>query len=724
MLKQLLLLLPALLFGFFCNAQSTGLASDTAIDFSEAQVNSRYVRLSLEDPEELELALKNIHTYRSLQRLRLEGTCDQDKLSKLMYRLSVLKNLNTLEFIDNDLNKLPDNITVLKFLRSLSIQGSVDLNLNEALLKLKAIPISTLNLLENDLVSVPENFAVLSSLQRLQISGSNQLDYSALMTVLKSLPNLSYLALPFNYITDLPENISQMRNLKVLDVSENNLFELPAQMSALRGMNQFNIHGNLLIDPVRDLEKLKDNAIRYLSLDNELSDTELEQIKKIFPDVQIDFPLAKKVDTAQAKPIVEVRDGNLKVQKSYKILSPAYMVFAGTMAALRYNFDTLTFDQRYLDLRYVNVRQKVANRNDYTDCLFLRNKRFWREVKHPKNEIWFVFGDNRNTLNRSHSELRAFAGMYWVYSGALNKKQFSKLFVVKKRNFRRGRFEKAPYRIGRKKDPIYWNDVRINFSANNSMYTITLKSDTGYTEFTAYPRFANTDVESSSRQYYRRFNTYQRGLLQRKLQFQKQHARDKARYDAALARTKEATYMSLRLMMSNDERRMTKQEWLEYYDGIIAKEKEALDNSALQSGYIMRYLNLAGYNTLNSSAVQGMVLSNDRGLFDAGYRLVNLDIVNKDNKDKLAVVNAYVIDEREHSIRQYQGTAGFLPTSVWLKAFAGQVLLVELRNGNWAMVSAEEINAHELLNEQKYTFKASVYDRNLDKIKSLLSEIK
>jgi hypothetical protein len=82
------------------------------------------------------------------------------------------------------------------------------------------------------------------------------------------------------------------------------------------------------------------------------------------------------------------------------------------------------------------------------------------------------------------------------------------------------------------------------------------------------------------------------------------------------------------------------------------------------------------------------------------------------------------LDERERSLRQYQGTAGFLPTSVWLKAFAGQTLVLELRNGNWAVVSAQEINAHDLLNEQKYTLKASVYDRNLNKIKDLLGELK
>ena len=94
------------------------------------------------------------------------------------------------------------------------------------------------------------------------------------------------------------------------------------------------------------------------------------------------------------------KEGSLSVKKTYKILSPAYMVFAATMTALRYNFDTLSFDQRYLDLRYTNVVQKVPSRFDHTDAIYLRNKRFWREVKHPRSEIWFNIEGTQSNFYR------------------------------------------------------------------------------------------------------------------------------------------------------------------------------------------------------------------------------------------------------------------------------------------------------------------------------------
>lgn len=695
---------PLLLFIglFFCFAQAfaqlPAAALDSMVDFSEAGSDARYIHINLADNEELESAIKKIHNYRALQRLQLEGVTEPDKIAKLIFRLSLNKNLSTLECIENDFVKFPDNVAVLKFLRSLTIQGSSDIELEDAFSKLKSLPIATLSLVDNDLQKVPSNFKELKSLQRLQISGSNQLDYKALMMQLKDIYSLRYLALPFNYITDLPDNISLLQNLQVLDVSENNLFNLPNDVSALKSINQFNIHGNLLIDPLADLEKLKGNAIRYLSLDSDLSDTELENIRKIFPQVQIDFPLAKSPDTL-SKPVPAVvpvgKEGNLTVKKTYKILSPAYMVFAGTMTALRYNFDTLSFDQRYLDLRYTNVSQKVPNRFDRTDAIYLRNTRFWKEVKHPRSENWFLIEGAQSNFYRGHSELRAFSGMYWVYAGPLSKKEFTKKFVLQKRITPRNRFYKRAYRMPRNKEPMYWNDIRINFDANNSLYKLTLKSDSGFIEFTAYPRFDNMDVESSARMYYRRFNTYQRGLLTRKSMFQRQQARDKTRYDIAYNRTKENSWLGLRSLMSVDERKMSKEEWFNYYDGIIATESQALDNSALVAGYIIRALSLKGYRNFVPPAQQSPGTVADRTLFDLGYRLLNLDFFDAESQGKLAVTTAYVIDPKEKSIRQYQGTAGFLPTPVWAKAFAGQILLLELRNGNWACVSAEELNKTE-----------------------------
>jgi hypothetical protein len=109
--------------------------------------------------------------------------------------------------------------------------------------------------------------------------------------------------------------------LQVLDVSNNVLTELPGEISSLKAINNLSIQGNLLLNPVKELEKLKENDIRFLSLDKELSGEEIAQLKKMFPKAEINFPVAEEEnpDTAETeKPKVQEKityTGELKANK-------------------------------------------------------------------------------------------------------------------------------------------------------------------------------------------------------------------------------------------------------------------------------------------------------------------------------------------------------------------------------------------------------------------------
>jgi hypothetical protein len=61
-----------------------------------------------------------------------------------------------------------------------------------------------------------------------------------------------------------------------------------------------------------------------------------------------------------------------------------------------------------------------------------------------------------------------------------------------------------------------------------------------------------------------------------------------------------------------------------------------------------------------------------------------------------------------------------LPNLVSLQQFTSYTILVELRNGNWGVVSAAEIDKQAFDPNKSCQLKTLVFDRNLDTIGDLL----
>jgi hypothetical protein len=719
-MRSCILLVSILFFGVrsLC-AQVDSIASVRDVDnIYTATAKTTKMNIDLSSPEDVELVLKKIHTFKYLESINFEGACVESDLKKLFYRLSVLKNVSAITFNENELTKIPDNIVSLKNLQSLTIIGNSDLDLADLFSNLKATKISQLNLIDNDLKKVPAAIAELSTLKKLQISGSNQLDYTDLVEHLSKI-NLTTLSIPLNYITELPKNIDKLTMLQVLDVSNNNLAELPGEVSGLKTINNLSIQGNLLLDPVKDLEKLKGNKIQYLSLDKEISSEELEQIKKMFPDVTIDFPVNKEDETADLKkpeePIAPtVYTGELSVLKETTVLSGAYLSYPTFFQGLAYGFDTLSFEERYLDLRYENTRQLVSGRRT-TASLYMRTSCLRLEKPGKKDETWFRFATDNPLLAGNYPELRAFSGMYWVYKGDLSKKKFKKKFLIKRELPDYNNF--LWFWKRKQKKPIMWNNARIEYNKNNSLFTITLKSDTGFISFPAYPMIPELSIERSQQTYYRRYGLYKRALLRRTQRFNKQLARDKARYDRDYKVLKNYAWQSLQLRMSNGEKAMPMEIWLKYYDNIIANEQKALDKTSLSQNYILRSLQIRSYTVVVSNlALTGQSPDN------FGNKLFNIDFLNAADDGKLAVANIYIINKNK-IVEQYNGTLGLAPNVLSLKQFTGQRLLVELRNGNWGFISTQDLDEMNHEPNKVFVLRTQLFDKNLDTIGDLLGKV-
>jgi hypothetical protein len=682
---------------------------------------TKNLSIDLSSAEEVDQVLKKIHTFKYLESISFEGEAAEGDLKKLFFRISTLKNVSEISFKENELVKIPENISMLKNLQSLSIEGNIELDYADLFTHLKNTKIVELYLLDNDLKKVPATLGEITSLKKLQLSGNDKMDYTELVETLSKIPGLNTLSIPLNYITELPKNINKLSSLTVLDVSNNNLTELPGEISGLKTINNLSIQGNLLLDPVKDLEKLKGNKIQYLALDKEIGGAELEEIKKLFPDAQIDFPVNKELeevaDTKKTEKAVEpaVYNGELKVLNETTVLSGAYLSYPTFFAGLDYNMDTLKFEERYANLQYENTRRIVRGFRT-NPALYMRDNCMRLEKPGKKKEIWFRFATDDARLSNAYPELRTFSGMYWVYKGDLSKRKFRKKFLKKRaRPDYRGIFGLKPLK---RKMPIRWNDVRIDYSKNNSLFTITLKSDTGFVSFPAYPLIADISVERSQQTYHRRHMLYKKALLRRKQRFERNLARSKRQYDNDFKRLSGFAWKELQIRMSNEEKAMSKETWLNYYDNIIANERKALDKSALNPQFIMRSLQLRNYTILTSSA-QVTQSVNPNGNF--ANKMMNADFINAKDSSKLVVLNIFILDNKRKIVEQITGTLGLTPNLIPIKQYTSQTLLVELRNGNWGFVNAGEIDK-ELFDPNKvFRLHTQLFDKNLDTIGDLLN---
>lgn len=718
---RLFILLTGILFFIACPAygQEDSIAPIRDIDnIYTATPKTTDITIDLSNAEEVERCLKKIHTYKYIESITFEGEGNENDLKKLLYRVSLLKNLTSISLKENELNKIPDNIGQIKSLRSLSIEGNPNLDYNDLCMHLKNTQISELDLIDNDLKKAPETISGINSLKKLKVSGNNEMDYAGLVEYLSKIPALTTLSIPLNYITDLPKNIGKLKSLQVLDVSNNNLSELPGEISGLKTINNLNIQGNLLLDPTKDLEKLKGSNLQYLSLDKEISGEELEQIKKMFPDIQIDFPLNSETEeTIPIKAPAEFEKteykGALTAKKETSILSGAYLLYPILFQNLIYSYDTLCFEERYKSKSYENVNRIVPGRRR-SAVLYMRNYCLRLEKPGLKDETWFRFATNDARLSNQYPELRAFNGMYWVYKGQLSKKQFRKKFLIKR--------ERPEYtnifgfRLFKRRRSILWNDVRIDFDKNNSLFNITLKCDTGFISFMAYPVIPGIPIEKSQEVYYRRYLLYKGSLLRRTQRFQRGWQRNKRSYDLNFKKLTNYAWQELQLRMSDEEKSMRKEDWLIYYDNIIANEQKALDVSSLIQAYISRSMTLRGY-TLSVATGQSDNTQNNYGL-----KTFNADVVDIKDGSKLVVAGIYVIDNKNKTAEQSTGTLGLSPNVIPLKQFSSYTILAELRNGNWASISAEEIDKQTYDPNKVFQLKAHVFDKNLDTIGDLLKE--
>ncbi|MDQ3190575.1 MAG: leucine-rich repeat domain-containing protein [Bacteroidota bacterium] len=661
------------------------------LEIEESNKETESLLLDLTSEEDVSLFLKKISTLESLKEIILEGEADSKTFQKIFSHLVKVKKLESLTFRDNNFDKFPENIKAIKSLKSLTIEENSNADFNDLFLKLSSVNIKELNLIDNELVQNLTNLEKLTSLTNLNITGSSELNYENLVEQLIKLPNLKVLALPVNFLSELPQNIINLKALEVLDVSNNSLLELPSEASSLKKLNSLSIQGNLIMDVAKELEKFANTNIKFLTLDKDISEQEKEQILKLFPGIEIYYVNEPEVDekeiTEDLKPEETVKTGNLKIKKEFKILSTAYLLFPSIVRD--YNFDTLGINGRYLHPEYSNIYRRIPNSQLNPGDVVLYRLKGSNVNKGKRKEIWFHLPNSYGTTNKDYIELNAFRGMYWVYKGGLSKKEFKKKYLKKS-----------------------WQDIRINQDQNNSGFTILLKSGASFESFFAYP-IINKEypLEKNHEIYNTRFLSYQKALTRRMKKFHTKHVRDRKKYDNNYDKRMDLSFLELQRVMSEREKIMSRQEWIEYYDAIMEDEAFALNNAPINFSYLQRSLTLQSYSIRNAP-----IRPDPR---NPNLNFVTASFIDEQENTRLAVTTVFVLDNNSRSFYQINNNSG--DASIFpIIQNSNYTLIVLLRNGNFGTVSSAEIDIQNILPGNPIIFRVKMFDKNLNTMEELL----
>ncbi|MBW1298387.1 leucine-rich repeat domain-containing protein [Aquimarina litoralis] len=259
-------------------------------------------RLDLRNQNLTELP-KTIDQIKDLRMIDLSSNPQLD-LELALEKLSIHNSLEVLILDSLDIKTIPKSIKKFSNLKQISLVHNPNLRLDQVISQLSELPIEFLNLKDNQLTKLPENITSLKHLKDLNLSynsitDSNTyiflgrlpklyslwIDHNELKTIPKTIGKLAqirFLYLDHNSLRELPDELIDMKKLWVVHVGYNKFTELPSVFARMKVLLMVHINNNDIteIPKIYETEKY---ALAGLLLDNNpLSNKEIERAKRIF----------------------------------------------------------------------------------------------------------------------------------------------------------------------------------------------------------------------------------------------------------------------------------------------------------------------------------------------------------------------------------------------------------------------------------------------------------
>jgi hypothetical protein len=266
-----------------------------------------------------------------------------------------------------------------------------------------------------------------------------------------------------------------------------------------------------------------------------------------------------------------------------RIYSDAYTYISLGVMRRPDGIDTTTFDARFRSYEYCRTSPK----NYHPRSGKLRNS--WFKIRTVRNKVdkrvcfnlmlrpgfgdsyWsFRKGEILLTMGNLCPEMRIFRRYDWILDEPLSRREFRKIVNNQR-----------------------WYDIRLEYDEEDVAYTMILKGEETSLEFRAYP-FWNNNLVSEDRNRpdpKRLFKSYLKRLNREKYVFDKRIARNIKRGQSE--RDREIRRVSQ--YFSDEERAMSREEWLNYATIIVSDEMTYLRDAPYYPRLLIRFLNYSRY---------------------------------------------------------------------------------------------------------------------------------
>ncbi len=626
---------------------------------------------------QLPTSVKQLNSLRNLKNtksIHFNHPPNTNQFADHLKKISQLVELEKVVISNYEGKKLPSEVQKLEFVEEISIIGCPEVSMKVLFKQLSVLPIlERLNLSNNNIVVLPKEIQLLANLKELNISLNSNINLKASLDVIKEIKMIQKLGLPVNQLSEIPPNIGELKNLKELNLFDNNLTDLPDEIADLDSLEILKVEKNIIVKSLDNYKKFGKLNIKYLSIDDNLSDEEFEKLKQIFPNAEIEQIEEKQFGEDQFKDelkllkdslyreVMNEREGGngsldspkviRKVPKGVKILSKSYMHYAEIFdnLSVEVDFDSTLFQERFRDTNYYNVfpiQPGIAF--EKVNLKMVKSK--------EKGQIWFEFIEDEYYFE-NHPEMDAFNDMVWVVVGNIGAvKSFKEEYV---------------------KDKSY-SDFRLQYRSGKKNFILVLKSGRGFEKLTVFPRFPSksSSVEKVQFSYEKRMLKYLEKLNKRNYEYNKELFRKKANYRYQLARVYKKAWEDFKKnYFCEEEKEMSKEEWLSYYDGVVADEINALRRSAPRKEFLVRTLELLKYKQLKDVSEVKKEQGTKIGLFL---------FLDQDNK-QMGITDLLVINKSLNNYKIYEGSKGVMEFYLFLRESDQYSVIALLRNGDVAI---------------------------------------
>jgi hypothetical protein len=165
-----------------------------------------------------------------------------------------------------------------------------------------------------------------------------------------------------------------------------------------------------------------------------------------------------------------------------------------------------------------------------------------------------------------------------------------------------------------------------------------------------------------------------------------------------------------KLYMTEEEKKLSYDEWLFYCDHIAEIERKAASTAQASKENLFRSLAIDNMGIYNCDQIQRL---QNRVEILAKYK-------NK-TAEKVSPVSAYIIDKKVNAIMQYDGNYGYSPNKIAFcnDANSQNVLLTVNDDGKMAIFKTDQFKQHSFSNKEVYSFEVEEIKGNVSNVAEL-----